>query len=146
MNHVSPIFGDQFNRLLTLEKETIMNNVLWILQILLALAFTMTGLAKLTQPKEKLATMMGWVNDFPPNIIKVIGLLELLGAIGLILPALTNILPSLTILAAAGLVVTMLGAAATHLRRKEYPMIGANMVLLVLALIVAYGRWMIVPL
>jgi uncharacterized membrane protein YphA (DoxX/SURF4 family) len=123
-----------------------MNNVLWILQILLALAFTMTGLAKLTQPKEKLATMMGWVNDFQPNIIKVIGLLELLGAIGLILPGLTNTLPVLTALAAAGLGLTMLGAAATHLRRKEYPMIGANMVLLVLALIVAYGRWMIVPL
>jgi uncharacterized membrane protein YphA (DoxX/SURF4 family) len=123
-----------------------MNTVLWIVQILLALAFGMAGLAKLTQPKEKLATNMGWVNDFSPNIVRGIGALELLGAIGLIVPALTNILPILTPLAAVGLVLTMAGAALTHLRRKEMPMIAINLVLLALAAFVVYGRFVAVPL
>jgi uncharacterized membrane protein YphA (DoxX/SURF4 family) len=123
-----------------------LNTALWIVQILLALAFCMAGLIKITQPKEKLAERMGWVNDFPPAAVKVIGTVELLGAIGLILPALTNILPILTPVAALGLVLTMIGAAATHLRRHEYPKIGANVVLLLLAAFIVYGRFVAVPL
>src|SRR5215813_9877823 len=99
-----------------------MNVAVWIVQVLLALAFLAAGLVKLTQPKEKLAAQMGWVNDFSPTIVKAIGLIEVLGAVGLVLPALTHILPILTPLAAGGLVLDMVGAAATHLRRKEYPM------------------------
>ena len=83
---------------------------------------------------------------FPQNIVKTIGSLELLAAIGLILPALTKILPILTPLAATGLVLTMIGASLTHFRRKEYPMIGVNLVLLALAAFVAYGRFIAVPL
>ena len=123
-----------------------MNTAIWIVQILLALAFLMTGLIKLTQPKEKLAQQMGWVNDFSPSIVKTIGGVEILGAIGLIFPALTHILPILTPLAAVGLVLVMIGAAATHLRRKEYPMIVANIVLLLLAVFIVYGRFVAVPL
>lgn len=123
-----------------------MNTAIWIVQILVALAFGMAGFAKLTQPKEKLAVQMGWVNDFAPNTIRGIGLLEVLGAIGVILPALTGILPILTPLAGVGLVLTMLGAAWTHFRRQEYSMIAINAVLLLLALFVAVGRFTIVPL
>jgi len=122
-----------------------MNIALWIVQAILALAFGMAGFMKLTQPKEKLAERMGWVNDFSSNIVRAIGLVEVLGALGLILPALTGILPFLTPLAGAGLVLDMLGAAATHVRRKEYPFITANLVLLVLAAFVAYGRFVIAP-
>jgi VIT1/CCC1 family predicted Fe2+/Mn2+ transporter len=123
-----------------------MNNALWIVQILVALGFTLTGLVKLTQPKEKLALRMGWVNDFSQNNIRVIGLLELLGAVGVIVPALTGILPWLTSLAAVGLIVVMLGAAATHLRRKEYAMAAITVVMGALAAFIAYGRFVLVPL
>ncbi|MDQ5853545.1 MAG: DoxX family protein [Chloroflexota bacterium] len=118
-----------------------MNIALWIVQALLAVAFGMAGIMKLTQPKEKLAAQMGWVEDFAPTTVKGIGLLEVLGAIGLILPRLTGILPWLTPLAAIGLVLTMLGAIVTHLRRHENQMIVANVVLLALAAFVAYGRF-----
>jgi uncharacterized membrane protein YphA (DoxX/SURF4 family) len=123
-----------------------MNTAIWIVQILLALAFGMAGFMKLTQPREKLATNMGWVNDFAPNIVKTIGGLELLAAIGLIVPALTGILPILTPVAAIGLILTMLGASLTHFRRGEMPMIAVNLVLLALAAFVVYGRFVAVPL
>ncbi|MDQ5853749.1 MAG: DoxX family protein [Chloroflexota bacterium] len=123
-----------------------MNIVLWILQVVLALLFGLAGGAKLTQPKAKLAAQMGWVEDFSQGTVRVIGGVELLAAIGLILPAITGILPILTPLAALGLVLTMLGAMLTHLRRKEQPMIGMNFVLLLLAVAVVYGRFVAVPL
>lgn len=123
-----------------------MNIVLWVVQGVLALAFLMAGSMKATRPKEALAGQMAWVEDFSPNTIKVIGLLEVLGALGLILPALTGVLPWLTPLAAIGLVLTMLGAAATHLRRGENQMVIVNVVLLLLAAFIAYGRFVASPL
>jgi VIT1/CCC1 family predicted Fe2+/Mn2+ transporter len=102
---------------------------------------------KLTQPYDKLKARMGWVNDFSPSIVKAIGAVELLGALGLVLPSVTGILPWLTPLAAAGLVLDMLGAITTHIRRHEVmPYVAANLVLLILAAVVAYGRFAIVPL
>ncbi|MCA9895490.1 MAG: DoxX family protein [Anaerolineae bacterium] len=114
--------------------------VVWILQVVVALAFGMAGIMKLMQPKEKLQERMAWVNDFSQNQIRLIGLVEILGAIGVILPILLNVLPILTPLAAAGLTLTMLGAALVHLRRQEYPMIGINFVLGLLAALVFIGR------
>ena len=123
-----------------------MNIALWIVQILLALAFAMAGIMKVTQPIDRLETRMGWVKDVGPRGVRLIGSLEILGAIGLILPAVTGILPWLTPVAAVGFVLTMVGAMITHGRRGEYSNIGANLVLLVLALFVVYGRFVIVPL
>ncbi len=123
-----------------------MNIVLWILQVVLALAFAMTGISKLTQSKEKLAAQMGWVEEFSQGTVRLIGLVELLAAIGLLLPALTGILPILTPLAALGLVLVMVGAILTHQRRKETPMMAVNLVLLLLAAFVAYARFVAVPL
>jgi len=123
-----------------------MDTALWILQVLLAVAFFGAGLMKLTQPKAKVAERMAWANDFSETQLKLIGLVELLGAVGLILPAITRILPILTPLAAVGLVLTMIGAALTHIRRGEMPMVLPNLVLLVLAAIVAYGRFVAFPL
>ena len=122
-----------------------MNIVLWIVQIVLALAFAMAGIMKVTQPVNRLETRMGWVKDVGPRGVRLIGSLEILGAIGLILPAITGIWPWLTPLAAAGLALTMVGAMITHGRRGEYSSIGANLVLLLLALFVVYGRFVIVP-
>jgi uncharacterized membrane protein YphA (DoxX/SURF4 family) len=76
----------------------------------------------------------------------MIGILEVLGSVGLILPALTKILPILTPLAAVGLTLTMVGAAITHFRRSEYPNIIMNLVLMAMALFVAYGRLVLLPL
>ena len=117
-----------------------MNIALWVVQGLLALAFVMAGAMKVFQPKEKLAAQMAWVNDFSPGTVKLIGALEVLGAIGLVAPMLTGILPWLTPLAAVGLVLTMLGAIVTHVRRGENQMLIANIVLGLLAAFVAYGR------
>jgi uncharacterized membrane protein YphA (DoxX/SURF4 family) len=122
-----------------------MNVALWIVQILLTLAFGMAGLMKITQPKENLAQNMGWVEDFSQDIVRTIGTLELLAAVGMVLPMLTNILPWLTPAAGVGLVLLMVGAALTHLRRQEPQMIVVNLVLLALAAFVAYGRFVLVP-
>jgi uncharacterized membrane protein YphA (DoxX/SURF4 family) len=123
-----------------------MNIVLWIMQILLALAFLMAGTMKATQPIVKLADRMKWVNALrPPQLVRVIGVLELLAAIGLILPAVTGILPWLTSVAAIGLILTMIGAMMLHTRRGEYPALRVNAVLLLLAAFVVIGRFVVVP-
>jgi len=123
-----------------------MDTVIWVAQILVGLLFLAAGFMKLTQPKAKLQTNMKWVEDFSPNTIKGIGALELLGGVGVILPSLTNILPVLSPLAALGLVLVMVGAIITHIRRGETPFIVVNLVLLALAAFVAYGRFVAAPL
>jgi uncharacterized membrane protein YphA (DoxX/SURF4 family) len=123
-----------------------MNIALWVAQILLALAFAAAGIVKATQPTERLATNMGWVEDVAPRTVRLIGILEILGAIGLILPAVTGIWPWLTPLAAAGLVMTMVGAMIVHGRRGEFSSTWINIVLLALAAFVLFGRFFVVPL
>lgn len=123
-----------------------MNIALWIVQALLAVVFSMAGAMKLAQPKEKMAERMAFVEDLTEGQLRAIGVLEILGAIGLILPALAGILPWLTPLAAVGLVLTMIGAMVVHVRRNEYSNLVVNLVLLALAAFVAYGRFVVVPL
>jgi uncharacterized membrane protein YphA (DoxX/SURF4 family) len=117
-----------------------MDTALWVVQILLALAFLMFGFMKLTKSKDELYERMAWVEDFEPNIIKGIGVLEILAVVGLILPMLLNILPLFTPLAAIGLILTMAGAAYTHFRRNEMPNVAPPVILLLLSAFVAYGR------
>jgi len=118
-----------------------MNAIIWILQTLLALAFLAAGLTKISQPRLKLASTMGWVEDFSDPAVRTIGALEVLGALGLLLPALTGMATVLVPIAAVGLAVLMIGAAGTHRRRGELPMIGINAVLLLLAVVVAWARF-----
>ena len=119
-----------------------MNLILWIAAGVLAAAFLASGAMKLMQPKEKLAESgMGWTEQFSPGAIKAIGALEVLAAIGLILPAALDIVPDLVPLAALGLVVLMLGAVVTHLRRTEGQMVAVNVVLIALAAFVVWGRF-----
>ena len=119
-----------------------MNVVLWIIAGLLAVAFAGAGLMKLAQPKAKLAASgMAWTEDFSDGQVKGIGAVEVLGALGLILPAALGIAEILTPLAAAGLAITMVGAAITHLRRGEGSMVPINVVLGGLALFVAVMRF-----
>ena|ERR1700712_1479855 len=118
-----------------------MNVFLWILQIALAGMFAMAGVMKSTQPREKLLANMPWVEDFSAATVKFIGVVELLAAIGLIVPAATGIATVLTPLAASGLAVVMVLATITHLRRKEAKVIPVNLVLLVVAVVIAWGRF-----
>jgi uncharacterized membrane protein YphA (DoxX/SURF4 family) len=122
-----------------------MGIALWVVQVLLATAFLVSGATKLSQPKEKLVGKMAWMEDFSQPTVRIIGALEVLGAIGIVLPELTGLLPWLTPLAALGLALTMIGAALTHLRRAEYDGIAVTTVLLVLAVFVAYGRFFVLP-
>ena len=117
-----------------------MNTALWIAQGLLA-TFVMAGLIKMIQPKEKLKERMPWVNDYTAGQVKLIGLAELLGGIGLIVPWLTGIAPVLTPLSAVGLAIIMVLAAIYHYKHQEYAAIAFNAVFLVLAVFVAYGRF-----
>lgn len=122
-----------------------MKYALWIAQILLAVAFLAAGFLKLVMPIDQLAQNMAWVVDVPVWLVRFTGLVEVLGALGLILPAATRIQPQWTPLAAAGLALVMLFAAAFHLVRNEAPMMLPNLVLLLLAAFVAYGRWNLRP-
>jgi len=118
------------------------NVVLWIIAALLAVAFLGSGAMKLLRTKEQLkAAGMGWTDDWPAGAIRAIGGLEVLAAIGLILPPVLDIAPILAPLAATGLAVIMVGAILVHSRRRENPMVIANLVLLVLAVVVAWGRF-----
>ncbi|MGW0710135.1 DoxX family protein [Streptomyces sp. NPDC002643] len=119
-----------------------MNVTLWIIAGLLAAAFLAAGLMKATQPKEKLASSgLAWVEDFSPNMVRTIGVLEFLAGVGLILPAVLDIAPIFVPLAATGLVLTMIGAMIVHARRKENQAILPNVVILILAAVVAWGRF-----
>lgn len=118
-----------------------MNIVLWIIAVVLAVAFGAAGFMKLTTPKPTLAGKMDWVEDFSERTVKLIGAVEVLGALGLVLPAALDIAPVLTPLAASGLALTMVLAALTHARRKEFSMIPVNVVLGGLALFVAIMRF-----
>ncbi len=122
-----------------------MNIVLWVIQILLALAFLMAGLMKTFQ-YEKAKAQMKWVNAVPRGLVTFVGIVEILGAVGLILPALTGILPVLTPLAAVGLVIVMLLASGFHATRGEYQGVVANLILFALSAFVVYGRLVLVPL
>lgn len=121
-----------------------MNIAIWVAQGLLAVMFLMAGFMKLTQPKEVLLEKVGgWVEGYTVSQIKMIGAVELLGAIGVVLPMLLKVLPILTPIAAIGLAVTMIAAAAVHVKRKESVMM--NMMLLALAAFVVVGRLILVP-
>lgn len=112
---------------------------LWVVQVLLALAFGASGMMKLATPIAELAQKLPWVVDMP-GLTRFIGLSEVLGAIGLILPSATRIQPKLTALAGAGLTLVMTLAAAFHLSRGEGGHIVPNLVLGGLAAFVAWGR------
>lgn len=119
-----------------------MNTALWIVAGVLAFVFAGSGIMKLALPKEKLVAQgLGALADVDPNAIRGIGAAEVAGAIGLIVPPLVHILPVLTPLAALGLAAVMVGAIVVHGRRKEYPNVAVNVLLLGLALFVAWGRF-----
>ncbi len=113
---------------------------LWIVQGLLAFDFFGAGLMKLATPVDQLAEQMAWVTHVPAAGVKLIGLAEALGAIGLVLPSALRLRPKLTPLAAAGLALAMLGAIVTHIAIGEPEMTVPPIALGGLAGVVAWGR------
>jgi hypothetical protein len=110
----------------------------WILAGALALSNLFAAGLKFARTKEQLhSSGQAWVEDFSPGAIRWIGVAELLGAIGLVLPPLAHIAPILAPIAALGLAVLQIGAAITHVRRHEYRLLSANVPLVILAVVVA---------
>jgi uncharacterized membrane protein YphA (DoxX/SURF4 family) len=122
-----------------------MTLALWIGQILLALFFALSGLGKVALPVEKLRERWNWTRHVAPLVIRLIGSLEILGALGLILPKATGSLPWLTPVAAVGLVLTMIGAILTHVRLHEAKAVRVPVVLMLLSLFIAVGYFVFVP-
>ena len=110
----------------------------WIIAGLLAAAYLAAGSLKVLRPTEQLAASgMGWAEDYGTTATKAIGAVEILGALGLILPLLTGIAPWLSVVAAVGLALVQVGAIVVHIRRGERKSLPVNVVLLLLAVVAA---------
>ena len=119
-----------------------MKKALWIVQGLLAVLFVLNGVMKLSLPAEVLTAQF----PFPALFVRFIGVCELLGGLGLILPGLTGIRPGLTPLAAAGLTIIMIGATVSTILVMGFTMALLPLVVGLLTAFVAYGRWQVAPL
>ncbi|MFD9002355.1 DoxX family protein [Streptomyces sp. NPDC059582] len=120
-----------------------MNLVLWIAAGLLAAVALTGGISKTFVPKEKLAAAHGggWTGDAGVGFVKTLGVLELLAAAGLVLPAVVDVAPVLVPVTAACWVLLMVGAMITHGRRGEFMFVVLNLVYLALAAFLAWGRF-----
>jgi uncharacterized membrane protein YphA (DoxX/SURF4 family) len=116
-----------------------MNIALWVAQILLAAMFIMAGTMK-AFAYEKAKASIPWVKETSRGFVRFIGIAELLGGIGLILPVAFNITPSLTGIAGLGFALIMLLAVIFHVRRNENKVIGMNVIIMLIAIFVVIGR------
>jgi hypothetical protein len=110
----------------------------WIVAALLGVFYLYAGGMKVVRSKEQLAPMMGWVEATPLWLVRCIGTVEILGAIGLILPPLTGVAPVLALVAAIGLAVLQVLAAGVHLSRGEVKETGLNVALIAMAVVAAW--------
>ena len=118
---------------------------LWVLQIVLAVMYLMAGIQKAFGDLSVVVKTIFWIAFTPPLLVRFIGVGELLGAIGLILPAALKIRPQLTTLAAAGLALIMLLANLMHIYRGEFFVLPMTLLMFAMAGFVAYGRWKLAP-
>ncbi len=121
-----------------------METALWVAQALAALAFAFHGY-QLAFALEKMRGRVVWPRAVSDQLLRPIGILEILAAVGLILPTLMGVLPWLTVLAAACLVLLMVLAIVFHVRRREWFNIVLNVIFMALAAFIVYGRSVIVP-
>mgnify|MGYP003670400458 FL=1 len=122
------------------KKNKAIHIALWVAQGILAAMFIMAGLMKASQPLEALAESLPWVTSTPVGLVRFIGISEVLGGLGLLIPSIFRFKPFLTVWAAIGLAVIMVLAAIFHVSRGEFAAIGMNIVLLAFALFIAWGR------
>jgi hypothetical protein len=117
------------------------NVTLWVGQLLLAVFFAFAGFGHAFAPIDQLAERAPWVTDAPVALVRFIGLAELLGALGVVLPRLTGIARYLTPLAALGLAAIMVLAIGTHIARGEASVTWMHSIVVIVAVFVAWGRW-----
>lgn len=119
-----------------------MNIALWAVQGLLAFAYLVAGGLKVLRPREQLVASgrLDWMKDHSDAAVKAVGAVEIVGALGVILPEATGIARILTPIAAVGLVIVQIGAMRAHLTRNEREPLPINVILLLLAAFVAVGR------
>ena len=118
-----------------------MNTILWIIQILLSILFIYSGICKATLPVAKLISLnQTGIDGLPIPLIRFIGITEIIGVIGLILPIALDILPALTPIAACCFAAIMVMAAPIHFKRKEYQSTTLNLIALALCIFLAIGR------
>ena len=122
-----------------------MHIILWMFQIGLAIIFMMTGITKVMTPYQDLAEHFQWVRLCSPRVVSAVGVLEILGGLGLVIPTAFNIRPSLTLIAAFGLLLTMCGAMFVHLFLGETSWVILNIALGSMASFIIYGRLRLAP-
>jgi putative oxidoreductase len=122
-----------------------LNITLWVLQVVLAAMYLMAGYQKAFDDLSVVVKTIFWVGYTPVPLVRFIGISELLGVIGLILPAALKIQPQLTTLAAAGLSIIMLLANLMHIYRGEFFVLPMTLVMFAAVTFVAYGRWKLAP-
>ncbi len=122
-----------------------LNIGLWIAQVLVAVVFCFAGFTKLTTPIPDLSKMMAWTGELPEMFVRIIGIIDLAGGLGILLPSLTRIMPRLTVIAAMAATVLQVLAIAFHVSRGEAALTPLNFILLALILFVLWGRSKKVP-
>ncbi|AYB32969.1 DoxX family protein [Chryseolinea soli] len=129
----------------TQQKSKTLHIALWVVQLLLAATLLWAGAMKCFQSIEKLSAMWPWTGEIPAAFVKLTGLVDIAGAVGLTLPAALRAQPKLTPIAALGVIALMVCASLFHIMRGEASVIGVNIVFAGLAAFVAWGRFRKVP-
>lgn len=136
------LYGQQNGSQMTNQQQPskALNIALWTTQILLAASMVWAASMKLFQPVDKLAAMWPWAGQVPAAFVKFTGIIDLLGGLGLILPAMLHIRPRLTPITAIAVIVLMICASAFHISRGEASVIGVNIAFAAMAAFIAWGR------
>lgn len=122
-----------------------MNIALWIVAAVFGFGYVAGGIVKLTMPYEKYAAKLGWPEDFTPGNVRFMGVVEVLGGIGLVLPGLVGVAPVLVPVAASCMALYMAGAITERIRRAEYKELLGDLLFLAAMIFVAWGRFAIEP-
>ena len=122
-----------------------MNIALWIVAGIFGVAYVAGGIVKLTMSYEKYAAKLGWPGDFTPGNVRFMGVVEILGGIGLVLPGLVGVAPVLVPVAASCMALYMAGAITERLRRGEYKELLGDLLFLAAMVFIAWGRFAIEP-
>ena len=122
-----------------------LNIALWIAQLLIAVSFCAAAVMKITWPIGQLAAMWPWAGQMPSTLVRLLGVIDLAGGAGVLLPALARIRPGLSVLAAAGCVALQLCALAFHASRGEWAALPVNVVFIALSAFVLWGRGWKIP-
>lgn len=128
-----------------MQRQRLSHIAIWIAQLLVGLSFIAGGVIKLAMPIPELAAMWQWAGDLPAAWVRLLGIVDIAGGAGVLLPSLTRIRPGVTVLAAVGCVLLQLCAMLFHASRAELAQVPVNLVYLLLSAAIVWGRWTIAP-